>query len=354
MSERLQSLQKEMKERSLEAILITDPVNRHYLSGFDGSNGVLLVGAREALLFTDFRYLEQAEKQAPHCRLHPWKGGLGEALKPAVEEAGWERLAFEEEQVTYALYRRLKEALPLELIPQKGLVEGLRAVKSSDEIESLREGAAAMDRAFDFLLELARPGMTERELAVELEFFLRRQGSTGTQFSYIVASGERGSLPHGIASEKRLESGELVTVDFTGTFGSYATDMTRTFALGEPGPRAREIYGIVQRAQQEAREKMGPGMSGVEADAIAREIIDDAGYGEYFGHGLGHGLGLEVHERPTLSPRSEDTLVPGMVVTAEPGIYMPRWGGVRIEDMVLITADGAESLTRCARELMII
>ncbi|HHW74490.1 MAG TPA: aminopeptidase P family protein [Firmicutes bacterium] len=354
MNERLQRLQKLMTEKSLEAILITHPVNRQYLSGFDGSNGALLVGEKEAFLFTDFRYLEQAEKQAPHCELRPWKAGLGEALKPVIEAAGWSSLAFEEEQVTYGLYRRLQDTLPLELTPKKGLVEELRAVKSSAEIESLREGAAVMDRAFDYLLELARPGMTEREVAVELEFFLRRQGSTGTQFSYIVASGERGSLPHGIASGKRLNAGELVTVDFTGTFGGYATDMTRTFALGEPGPRAREIYEIVRCAQEEARERLEPGMSGIEADALARNIIDEAGYGEYFGHGLGHGLGLEVHERPTLSPRSDDILAPGMVVTAEPGIYIPRWGGVRIEDMVLITSGGAESLTRCSRELMII
>ena len=354
MNERLQRLQKLMTEKSLEAILITHPVNRQYLSGFDGSNGALLVGEKEAFLFTDFRYLEQAGKQAPHCELRPWKAGLGEALKPVIEAAGWSSLAFEEEQVTYGLYRRLQDTLPLELTPEKGLVEELRAVKSSAEIESLREGAAVMDRAFDYLLELARPGMTEREVAVELEFFLRRQGSTGTRFSYIVASGERGSLPHGIASGKRLNAGELVTVDFTGTFGGYATDMTRTFALGEPGPRAREIYEIVRRAQEEARERLEPGMSGIEADALARNIIDEAGYGEYFGHGLGHGLGLEVHERPTLSPRSDDILAPGMVVTAEPGIYIPRWGGVRIEDMVLITSGGAESLTRCSRELMII
>lgn len=354
MNERLQRLQKLMTEKSLEAILITHPVNRQYLSGFDGSNGALLVGEKEAFLFTDFRYLEQAEKQAPHCELRPWKAGLGEALKPVIEAAGWSSLAFEEEQVTYGLYRRLQDTLPLELTPEKGLVEELRAVKSSAEIESLREGAAVMDRAFDYLLELARPGMTEREVAVELEFFLRRQGSTGTRFSYIVASGERGSLPHGIASGKRLNAGELVTVDFTGTFGGYATDMTRTFALGEPGPRAREIYEIVRCAQEEARERLEPGMSGIEADALARNIIDEAGYGEYFGHGLGHGLGLEVHERPTLSPRSDDILAPGMVVTAEPGIYIPRWGGVRIEDMVLITSGGAESLTRCSRELMII
>ncbi len=354
MPERLQSLQEQLKKRSLEAILITHPANRYYLSGFDGSNGVLLIGSEEALLFTDFRYLEQAEKQSPHFKICPWKAKLADALNPYIATAGWDSLAFEEEQVTYSLYRELKEALPLELIPQKGLVEELRAVKSSTEVDSLRRGAAIMDQAFEYLLNLAKPGMSEQEVALELEYYLRRQGSGGPLFRYIVASGERGSLPHGIASEKRLAPGELVTVDFTGTFDSYATDMTRTFALGEPGARAREIYETVRLAHREACQKIKPGMTGIEADALARDLIEQAGYGEYFGHGLGHGLGLEVHEQPTLSPRSEAALVPGMVVTIEPGIYIPGWGGVRIEDMVLITSGGAEPLTRCSRELVVI
>lgn len=354
MAERLQRLQQQLKKRSLEAVLITHPANRFYLSGFDGSNGVLLIGPEEAFLFTDFRYLEQAEKQAPLFRVCPWKAKLSEALGPHIDAAGWSTLAFEEEQVTYSLYTELKEGLPLDLLPQKGLVEELRAVKSEAEAEILRRGAAIMDRAFEFLLNMVKPGMTEQEVALELEYYLRRQGSTETLFRYIVASGERGSLPHGIASGKRLQRGELVTIDFTGTFDAYATDITRTIALGEPGARAREIYETVRLAQQSAREKIKPGMTGIEADALARDPIKEAGFGEYFGHGLGHGLGLEVHEQPTLSPRSEATLAPGMVVTIEPGIYIPGWGGVRIEDMVLITPGGAESLTGCPRELIVI
>ena len=354
MKERLQKLQQEMDKRSLEALLVTHPVNRRYLSGFDGSHGVLLIGAGEAYLLTDFRYLEQAAEQAPHFQLLPWKTKLGALLKPLVEQAGWSSLCFEEEQLTYSLYRHLEEALPVELKPQKGLVEDLRVLKSEAEIESLAAGAAVMDQAFDFILEQAAPGMTERELALELEFYLRRRGSTETLFKYIVASGERGSLPHGVASDKKMESGELVTVDFTGTFGGYTTDMTRTFALGKPESRAREIYEIVRLAQERAREAVGPAMTGSEADALARSVIEEAGYGEYFGHGTGHGLGLEVHERPTLSPRGAETLLPGMAVTIEPGIYIPGWGGVRIEDMVIITSRGARSLTRCTRELIVI
>ncbi len=354
MHERLQHLREQLKKHSLEAILITHPANRFYLSGFDGSNGVLLIGQDEALLFTDFRYLEQAEKQAPHFTLSPWKAKLSEAVATHIAAAGWSALAFEEEQVTYALYRELREGLTVDLLPQKGLVEELRAVKSEAEVEILRRGAAVMDEAFDYLCGLLKPGLTEQEAALELEFFLRRRGSTETLFNYIVASGERGSLPHGIASSKPMERGELVTVDFTGTFDAYATDMTRTVALGEPGPRAREVYEAVRLAQQKAREQIRPGMTGIEADALAREPIKEAGFGEYFGHGLGHGLGLEVHEAPTLSPRSETALLPGMVVTIEPGIYIPGWGGVRIEDMMLITTGGAEPLTRCARELVVI
>lgn len=354
MPERLRRLQEQLKKRSLDAVLVTHPANRVYLSGFDGSNGVLLIGSGEAFLFTDFRYLEQAEKQSPDFRVCPWKGKLSEALGPHIAAAGWSNLAFEEEQVTYSLYTELKEGLPIGLVPQRGLVEELRAVKSKAEAEILRRGAEIMDRAFDYLLNTVKPGMTEQEVALELEYYLRRQGSEGTLFRYIVASGKRGSLPHGIATEKLLRSGELVTIDFTGTFDSYATDMTRTIALGEPGARAREVYENVRLAQQEAREKIRPGMTGIEADALARELIKEAGFGEHFGHGLGHGLGLEVHELPTLSPRSETTLVSGMVVTIEPGIYIPGWGGVRIEDMVLITSGGAEPLTCCSRELIVI
>lgn len=354
MQERLQHLQEQMKKGPAEAVLITSPANRFYLSGFDGSHGALLIGPGEAYLFTDFRYTEQAEKQAPHFSIRPWKAKLSEALAPCIDEAGWSSLGFEEEQVAYTLYRELEQGLSLDLVPLKGLVEGLRMVKSEAEAAVLRRGAAIMDGAFEFLLNMARPGMTEQEVALELEYYLRRRGSTETLFRYIVASGERGSMPHGIASQKPLRSGELVTVDFTGTFDHYATDMTRTIALGEPGPRAREIYEVVRRAQQQARERIKPGMTGKEADALAREPIREAGFGEYFGHGMGHGLGLEVHEQPTLSPRGETVLLPGMAVTIEPGIYIPGWGGVRIEDMVLITPGGAESLTCCARELIVI
>ena len=354
MQERLRRLQEQLKKESLEALLITHPANRFYLSGFSGSHGLLLISPGDALLFTDFRYLEQAEKEAPLFRVCPWKAKLSDALAPHIAEAGWRTLGFEEEQVTCSLYRELKEGLPLELLPTKGLVEALRAVKSEAEAEILRRGAAIMDQAFEFLLGLVKPGMTEQEVALELEYYLRRRGSTETLFRYIVASGVRGSLPHGIASEKAIQRGELITVDFTGTFGAYATDMTRTFALGEPGPRARRIYETVRLAQQRAREKIKPGLTMVEADALARDPIIEAGFGDYFGHGLGHGLGLEVHERPTLSPRGEGVLRPGMVVTIEPGIYIPGWGGVRIEDMVLITAGGSEPLTRCARELIVI
>ncbi|NLA25763.1 MAG: aminopeptidase P family protein [Firmicutes bacterium] len=351
---RLQRLQEQLNIRSLEALLITQQANRFYLSGFSGSQGVLLISPEEALLFTDFRYSEQAEKEAPLFRICPWNARLSEALAPHIKEGGWSELAFEEEQVTCSLYRELQEGLPLHLLPTKGIVEELRAVKSESEVEKLRRGAAIMDQAFDFLLHLVKPGITEQEVALELEFFLRRLGSTETLFRYIVASGVRGSLPHGVASDKIIEPGELITVDFTGTFDSYATDMTRTIALGEPGFRAREIYETVRLAQQLAREKIRPGMTSVEADALARDPIREAGFDSYFGHGLGHGLGLEVHEQPRLSPRGKGTLQPGMVVTIEPGIYIPGWGGVRIEDMVLITPGGSETLTQCPRELIVI
>ncbi len=354
MNDRLRQLQEKLAAEDIDALLVTQPANRRYLSGFDGTSGVLLVGREKAFLVTDFRYLEQAEKQAPHCKLCPWKDDLPKSLAPLVEAERWQKIGFEEKHLTCAAYRELAAGISTELVGRDGLVEDLRLIKSESELAILRRGAACLDRAFEHICKFIRPGLTEQAVSLELEYRLRCLGAEGISFRYIVASGERGAMPHGVASPKTLSAGELVTMDFGAVFDGYNTDMTRTVALGEPDARQRQIYETVRAAQQKALLGIKPGMTGKEADALAREPIKEAGFGEYFGHGLGHGVGLDYHEQPVLSPRSETILAPGMVVTVEPGIYIPGWGGVRIEEMVLITAQGAEMLTLSTRELAVI
>ncbi len=355
MDRRLQRFQSRLVELGLEAFLITHPANRRYVSGFDGSSGVLLICPEKAFLATDSRYLEQAGLQSPHCILvSSGETGLAAALRPVVEENKLNRVAFEEKHLVYASYREYSQEWQLELLPHPGLAEEMRRNKEPAEVQVLDHGAALLDAAFLHILEYLAPGRTEAEVSLELELFLRRRGSSGVPFRFIVASGTRGAFPHGVATPKILQRGELVTIDFGAVVDGYATDCTRTVCLGPPDGRQQEIYACVQEAQEKARFGVEPGMACREADALAREVIVAAGYGQYFGHGLGHGVGLEVHEQPILSPRGEGNLLPGTVFTVEPGIYIPGWGGVRIEDMMIMEKEGARALTRSTRELVVI
>ncbi len=352
----MERVREALEGEGLDALLVTGEANRVYLSGFDGSLGYLLLGREgRGMLLTDFRYLEQAKKQSPHLETVTLKKGPGEIAAEAAREMGWRRLGFEEEHLSHGRYRKLAENFPGELVPVQKLVERARAVKESFELSCIRSAASFLDRAFSELLPgLLQEGVKENEVALELEYYLRKKGAGLPTFRFIVASGERGAMPHGMASEKKLQKGEMVTLDFGVYYRGYASDMTRTVALGEPGEQMREVYRVVCSAQQEALQGIKSGMKGSEADALARRIIDEAGYGDYFGHGLGHGVGLEAHELPQLSPRGEDTLEQGMVATVEPGIYLPSLGGVRIEDMVLVTGEGVELITRSSRELVIL
>lgn len=355
MHRRLQSLRLKLQQKELSSLLITHPANRRYISGFDGSSGVLLVTGDQGYLITDSRYLEQAREQAPEFTIISWEqDNLAGHLGPLLEENGISLLGFEEKHLSFSAYQNLASALKVKLIPGGGLVEQLRAVKDPPEIDLLRRGAALLDEAFAYILTFIRPGLTEQQVSLEMEYYLRRKGAEGIPFPYIVASGLRGALPHGVATSKVLRTGEMVTIDFGAVWEGYATDMTRTIVLGRPDQRQRELYQMVREAQQRAREGLKAGLRCCEADALARNPIKEAGLGEHFGHGLGHGVGLEVHELPVLSWRSEELLQPGMVVTVEPGVYIPGWGGVRIEDMVLLAEDGAEQLTDSRRELIVV
>lgn len=354
MSSRLEKTRSLLKSSELDALIVSNPYNRRYLSGFDGSAGLLVIGAEEAMLLTDFRYLDQAKAQTAECTVHLWQDDLYRFLAAILEEAGWKRVGFEAKHVSYAACEEMKEKLAAELVPIEESAERQRMVKNAAELAILRRGAIILDQAFEYICSIIEPGACEKEIARELEIYLLRQGSEERSFRFIVASGVRGAMPHGIASEKIVQKGDLVTLDFGAYFEAYATDMTRTVVCGEPDERQLEIYDIVKKAQQEAFMALRPGKLGQEVDGIARKIIAEAGYGDYYGHGLGHGVGLETHEQPVLNHRSKTVLQPGMVVTLEPGIYIPGWGGVRIEDMVLVTTGEAERLTTCNRDLVII
>lgn len=349
---RVARLRKLMEERGLEALFVTNPVNRRYLSGFTGSSGYLVITAKDALLFTDFRYREQAPQQAKGFDVLEHQADAAKFIGEKLRDMGLKRIAFEEHDVSFADYKKLTEQFALPLEPAGKLVEQLRMIKDEQELKLMQEAANLADRTYEHILGIIRPGMKERDVALELEFYMRANGAHAHSFDTIVASGLRSSMPHGTASDKVLEEGDFVTLDFGALMNGYCSDITRTVVLGGVTDRHREIYDIVLQAQLQCLEQIKPGMTGAEADAIARSYIAERGYGEYFGHGLGHGLGMEVHEEPRLSRTGDIVLQPGMVVTVEPGIYLPDFGGVRIEDDVVVTETGVRRLTTSTKELI--
>ncbi len=337
------------------ALLVTDGVNRRYLSGFTGSSGWLLVTAGEAWLITDFRYEEQAQAEAAGWTVVVYRAPdrLETALARLLGERRVTALGFDPDALTVSAHRALAEALPgVELRPAPRLVTALRAVKDEAELALIRRAMAQAEEAFARLLPEVRPGRSERELALELEFLMRRLGADGAAFDFIVASGPRSSLPHGQPTDRRLQAGDLVTFDFGARFAGYHSDITRTVVVGRADERQREVYEVVRAAQAAALAAVREGAKAEDVDRAARDVIAAAGYGERFGHSTGHGVGLEVHEYPTLAPRRDDLLVAGMVVTVEPGVYIPGWGGVRIEDTVVVTPSGCEVLCRTPKELL--
>lgn len=352
---RLEALRRMMADRQIEYFLVTGAANRRYLSGFTGSSGVLLVSQERCWLVTDFRYFEQARQQAPDWELYPQKGKLSEALGELCREQGVTRLAFEKDHITYAQYETLA-GLGLELVGQAGLVEKLRMIKDEGELGAIRRAAALADDAFAHILSVIRPGMREEEVALELEYHMRRAGAAAVAFEIIVASGPRSALPHGRASSRRIEPGDFVTLDLGCVVDGYCSDLTRTVVVGRADEEQRKVYDLVARAQQAGLAALRAGRRGSEVDAEARKVIADAGHADHFGHGLGHGVGLEVHEAPRLSPQAagpdEPLLEAGMVVTVEPGVYIPHWGGVRIEDLVVVREDGCEILSRADKRLI--
>ncbi|MCZ8520665.1 MULTISPECIES: M24 family metallopeptidase [Paenibacillus] len=353
--ERVQRLRKLLDEKGIPALFITNATNRMYMTGFTGSAGYVLITASRALLLTDFRYMTQAPEQAVGYEVIEHAQGVAETLKDLLAREGITRLGFEASDLTFASYRSYAEGLaPVELLPTEGLVETLRMYKDEAELAILQEAADLADRTFTHIQGFLKPGVKELDIALEIEMFVRRNGASSTSFETIVASGERSALPHGKASDKLIGTNEFVKLDYGAYYKGYCSDITRTVVLGTPTAKHREIYSIVLEAQMAALDAIRPGMTGREADAVARDIITRYGYGDHFGHGLGHGLGMEVHESPRLSVRGDNVLEPGMVVTVEPGIYLPGFGGVRIEDDIVITPQGNRRLTHSGKDLIVI
>ncbi|WP_040340658.1 M24 family metallopeptidase [Fictibacillus macauensis] len=354
---RLEKLRKSFVGTEIQAMLVTSPYNRRYLSGFTGSSGVLVITAQQAVLVTDFRYVEQATAQAPDFTIVEHAASLIETVAQTVKKLGITTLGFEEDYVTYALHRTYRAAMQsvgTNLLGVSGMIEKLRLLKDSSEIKILKEAAQIADAAFSHIVTYIKEGQTELEVANELEYFMRKEGAASSSFEMIVASGWRSALPHGKASDKVIQQGELVTLDFGAYYKGYCSDMTRTVAVGTVSTELRSIYETVKEAQQRGMDGIAPGMTGRQADALTRDYITQQGYGAHFGHSTGHGIGLEVHEGPSLAKHSDIILEPSMIVTVEPGIYVSGVGGVRIEDDTVITSHGNESLTHSTKELLIL
>ena len=345
---KLTRIREALGEHGAEALLVTEPANVRYLSGFRApEDGRVLVTPENAVLVTDGRYIAQAgeESQLP---VEIFQDSWADHLKTKLSGR---TLAFEAENVTYALFETLQKKLG-DMRPTEGLVADLRLIKTPAEIDLLRQAAQVTDDAFTHILGFIRVGRSEVEVALELERFMRAAGAEGAAFEIIVASGHRSAMPHGTASSKRIETGDLVTLDFGALVDGYHADMTRTVAVGALTDAHTQLYAAVLRAQEAAVAALAPGKTGKEMDAVARDSLTQDGLGEYFSHSLGHGTGLEIHEGPRLSRLSDDVLKPGMSVTIEPGAYRPGDAGVRIEDLAVITETGFELLSHSPKELI--
>lgn len=350
--------EKILSDAGADALLLTDPANMRYVAGFTGEGYVYLSG-KQAVVVTDSRYTIAANAECDgflvkECRAKEYY----EPLRNAIREDGVRILGIEDEEMTVAALHRLTE-----MFAEAGLsgvvteklesrVTDCRQVKSGEEIRRIEEAEAIGDRAFTKVLSVLKPGMTEKQVAAWLEFFMKEEGAEGLSFDTIAASGVHSAMPHAVPTDKALEEGDFLTMDFGCKHAGYCSDMTRTVVIGHASDRQREVYDTVLMAQQAALDGIRPGMPGKDVDALARTVISDHGYERNFGHSLGHSVGLEIHERPCFSPGEETVIRPGMVITVEPGIYIEDFGGVRIEDVVAVTEDGCRNLTHSPKDLI--
>ena len=341
-------IKKENKE--IEGFLVTNLKNLNYLSGFDGEGIALIMVSGENYLLTDSRYTEQAQKESPDFKIitdEPKKKNARVlALKKILEKSKIKKIAFESNDVSYADFKKYSDSFDsIVFLPTDNIIEQIRMIKDKEEIIKIKKAAQITTESLKDVFEIIRPGLRELDIASELAYTMRKKGAQKEAFDTIVVSGERSSLPHGKPSEKKIVEGELIIVDMGANYHNYNSDITRTIIMGKENEKQKEIFSIVLKAQKAALEFLKPGVKCKEVDSVARSIIEKKGYGKYFGHSLGHGVGLDIHELPRVSFSDDTVLLPGMVVTIEPGIYLPEVGGVRIEDSVLMTEEGYEILT---------
>jgi Xaa-Pro aminopeptidase len=351
MTNRLGKLRSQFAPKGLNGLIVSQAENRRYLSGFTGSAGFLLISQQKAILATDFRYVEQAQAQAPGFEVVQIQGEIAKWFPRLASELDAQKLGFEGKSISFSTYKELTDAISnakrkISLTSTDGLVESLRAVKDKEELELVEKAAALADAALEYIIPRIKPGASEKEIAWEIESFLRRNGSESVPFELIVASGPNSAMPHARPTDRAIRQGEPVVIDIGATVRGYTSDITRTICSGDGDSTFNRIYDIVLGAQLTAMTTLQIGMTGEQADRLARTVIEQAGYKDAFGHGLGHGVGLATHEEPRLGTSSSDILAEGMVFTIEPGIYVSGWGGVRIEDMVVLEEGKARPLTK--------
>ena len=341
-------IKKENKE--IEGFLVTNLQNLNYLTGFDGEGSALIGVSGKNYLLTDSRYTEQAQKESPDYKIltdEPNKKNARVlAIKKIIEKNKIKKIAFESNNLSYANFKKYSDSFnSIEFLATENIIEQIRMIKNKEEIIKMKKAAQITTESLKDVFEIIKPGVRELDIASELAYTMRKKGAQKEAFETIVVSGERSSLPHGKPSEKKIDEGEFITIDMGANYQNYNSDLTRTIIMGKENKKQKEIFSIVLEAQKAALDFLKPGVKCKEVDSVARDIIAKKGYGKFFGHGLGHGVGLDIHELPRVSFSDDTVLLPGMVVTIEPGIYLPEVGGVRIEDSVLITEAGYEILT---------
>lgn len=341
---RLSKIQAALAENDFESILVTNSYNLKYVSNFTGTSGLAFITQDQGYFITDSRYTQQAEEEASNYTIIDCKGKIYETVADLAIHEKIDYIGIEEDYITISQWDELSDATDCELINSSGLVEMLREVKEDSEVELIQTAVKITEQAFQYILNYIQPGMTEMQVANELDFYMRNKGASGLSFDTIVASGYRSAMPHGVASEKVIEKNELVTIDFGCYYKGYVSDMTRTFAIGKVDDELKKIYDIVKEAHLLVREAASPNITGAQLDAVARDHISKKGYGPQFGHTTGHGIGLEIHENPSVSQKNKEFFVPNNVITNEPGIYLNGLGGVRIENDLLITESGCKDL----------
>jgi Xaa-Pro aminopeptidase/Xaa-Pro dipeptidase len=339
----------------LEGILFSNLENIRYLCGFTGSDGAFLITQQESFFLTDSRYWTQADEEVKSSKIIHYKKKM-EGIASLLLDLKLKSIGFESTSLAFASHQFLLERLASDakLIPLEHELKNLRAIKDVQELTHIHKAIDISSKAFLHMMEILKEGVVEREVALEMEFFMKHEGAEGLGFDIIIASGKRSALPHGKADTKPIEKGDFILIDFGSGFQGYHSDQTRTVICGQPSSEQKKIYQVVKEAHDKAIDTVRPGISIQEVDAAARGHIQNQGYGDFFGHGTGHGIGLSVHEDPSINSENKDLVQEGMVFTIEPGIYLPDWGGVRIEDMIRVTSTGAEVLTYLPNELRMI